>query len=568
MDERTAHNPPERDAAAILDYHEATKHSETSVRESPHFLDWPNQPLPFKIYRDLDAVPLARDLPERDEPALAAIARDPADPLVPRTPDRAVLSRVLHLAAGITKVRRHAGGELYFRAHPNTGNLHHIDLYLVAGELPDLAAGIYHFGPHDFSLRRLREGDWRGVLVEASGAHPDLARAPAVVASASTWWRNAWKYRDRAWRHVFWDGGALHANLLAAAATEALSPRVVLGFADAAVTRLLSLDPGREGPVALVALGCCDPPPPPPPRPELPPLRLETVPLSPEEVDYPAIRAAQRASSLPDGRAAAAWRSRALEAGSGDAQPGDAPEVARSTSRPRRRWRPEHLALSGVLHRKKSASPSPPGPRLPLRPRPDDELPRDPLDAVVRRRGSTRAFDPEAALSFEELSTALDRATRGVAADFLVPGTSLLELYLIVNAVEGLAPGVYRFHRRERALELLREESEAELRRAAARLALGQPLAGHAAVNVYHLADLDAVVSRLGARGYRAAQLEGGIVGGRLYLAAYAQRFGATGLTFFDDEVIEFLGPHAAGHGVMFLTALGRADRAALGLAG
>ena len=46
-------------------------------------------------------------------------------------------------------------------------------------------------------------------------------------------------------------------------------------------------------------------------------------------------------------------------------------------------------------------------------------------------------------------------------------------------------------------------------------------------------------------RGYRAAQLEGGITGGRLYLAAYAQRFGATGLTFFDDEVTEFLSPHA-----------------------
>jgi len=573
MDERTAHNAPERGAAAILDYHEATKHSETSVRESPHFLDWPNQPLPFKIYRDLDAVPLVRDFPERDEAALAAIARDPAEPVVRRTPDRAALSRLLHLAAGITKVRRHAGGELYFRAHPNTGNLHHIDLYLVTGELPDLAAGIYHFGPHDFSLHRLREGDWRGVLVEASGAHPDLARAPAVVASASTWWRNAWKYRDRAWRHVFWDGGALHANLLAAAATEDLSPRVVLGFADAAVTRLLSLDPGREGPVALVALGCCDRSPPPPPRPELPPLRLETVPLSPEEVDYPAIREAQRASSLPDGRVAADWRSRAIpaelpHASEGAHRGGSGEGAPRPPKRRAGLLHSERLPLAGLFHRAQ-ASPHPPsGPRIPLRPLSDEALPADTLDAVVRRRGSTRAFDPGAALSFEELSTALDRATRGVAADFLAPGASLLELYLLVNAVDGLAPGVYRLRREEGALELLRERDEAEVRRAAARLALGQELAGRAAVNVYHLADLEAVVDRLGARGYRAAQLEGGIVGGRLYLAAYAQRFGATGLTFFDDEVIDFLGPHVAGHGVMFLTALGRADRAALGLAG
>ena len=65
-------------------------------------------------------------------------------------------------------------------------------------------------------------------------------------------------------------------------------------------------------------------------------------------------------------------------------------------------------------------------------------------------------------------------------------------------------------------------------------------------------------LARFGNRGYRAAQLEGGIVGGRLYLAAYALRFGATGLTFLDDEVTEFFSPHAEGKSVMFLTALGR----------
>jgi hypothetical protein len=41
------------------------------------------------------------------------------------------------------------------------------------------------------------------------------------------------------------------------------------------------------------------------------------------------------------------------------------------------------------------------------------------------------------------------------------------------------------------------------------------------------------------------------------YLAAYAQRFGATGLTFYDDAVVEFFSPHAAGKSVMFLLALG-----------
>ena len=74
------------------------------------------------------------------------------------------------------------------------------------------------------------------------------------------------------------------------------------------------------------------------------------------------------------------------------------------------------------------------------------------------------------------------------------------------------------------------------------------------------------VLGRFGNRGYRAAQLEGGIIAGRMYLSAYAQGFGASGLTFYDDEVIDFFSPHAAGKSVMFLIALGYPDRVALGL--
>jgi nitroreductase len=82
-------------------------------------------------------------------------------------------------------------------------------------------------------------------------------------------------------------------------------------------------------------------------------------------------------------------------------------------------------------------------------------------------------------------------------------------------------------------------------------------LAADAAVNVYHLADLHRVLPAFGNRGYRAAQLEGGIAGGKIYLAAFALGVGATGLTFFDDDVTEFFSPHAAGKSVMFLTAVG-----------
>jgi hypothetical protein len=68
-------------------------------------------------------------------------------------------------------------------------------------------------------------------------------------------------------------------------------------------------------------------------------------------------------------------------------------------------------------------------------------------------------------------------------------------------------------------------------------------------------------LSRLGNRGYRAVNLEAGLIGGRLYLAAYAQRFGATGLTFYDAEVVRFFSPHAEKKDAIFVTALGRSVR-------
>ena len=43
-----------------------------------------------------------------------------------------------------------------------------------------------------------------------------------------------------------------------------------------------------------------------------------------------------------------------------------------------------------------------------------------------------------------------------------------------------------------------------------------------------------------------------------MYLASYAQRLGATGLTFFDDDVTNFFSPHAKGKSAIFLVALGK----------
>jgi len=92
-------------------------------------------------------------------------------------------------------------------------------------------------------------------------------------------------------------------------------------------------------------------------------------------------------------------------------------------------------------------------------------------------------------------------------------------------------------------------------------LCLEQPLGGDAAAVIYFLARLDELTDAAGDRGYRLANLEAGLAGGRAYLAAYAQGFGASGLTFYDADVVRFFSPHAAGKDAIFVTALGRSAR-------
>ncbi len=199
--------------------------------------------------------------------------------------------------------------------------------------------------------------------------------------------------------------------------------------------------------------------------------------------------------------------------------------------------------------------PAPPvGKLLDLKPLPDAELPADTIEQVIPRRGSTRRFSRNA-ITFEQLSTLLVRGTRGIASDFSGPmGTRLNDLYLIVNNVEGLASGAYYLRREKQQLELLKE---GEFRERAGYLGLEQQLPADASADIYFLADLQAIAETLGNRGYRAAHLEAGILGGKFYLGAYAQKLGATGLTFYDDDVVNFFSPHAKGKSAIFQVCLG-----------
>jgi SagB-type dehydrogenase family enzyme len=484
-------------------FHDRTAHSPYSVRTSGHTLDWDIKPFPFKIYADLEPILLPRDF--------GVVATDACVALAARETPRAswldlgALAAVLYYSAGVTKQKTYPGGaEVLFRAAASTGALYQTEVYVAAGAVDGLEPGLYHFCPGDFALRRLRADDVRHALAQAAVAN-SIGRRAATIVLTAIYWRNTWKYQARGFRHLFWDSGTLLANLDATAHTLGLAPMTFTSFVDADVNRILGIDPTREGALELVALGPDTPPAAPAP---IEPIAHRTVPLSSSEVDYPLLRETYEASSLASPAEVAAWRQRS----------------APVTGRPQ-----------GELRRLPAAR---------------AECGKS-LGDTIQRRGSTREFSHEP-ISEVQLATALWYATRWPTID--VPDR-LVDLYLIVNAVDNVAPGAYCYWPGEHALETIRTGA---FRDHASWLTLEQALGGEAAATLFFLSPLDAVLAAYGDRGYRLVNLDAGWIGGRAYLAAYAQGFGASGLTFYDSDVVDFFRPHADGKDAIFVTALGR----------
>jgi SagB-type dehydrogenase family enzyme len=502
------------DTEAAWKYHELTKHSYQSIRADRHYLDWSNQPASFKIYPSLNPIPLPRSLVQTLAPALEVVGASGVEWEGEHKPDLARLASILYYSAGVTRHKTYPGGELYFRAAACAGALYPTEVYVVCGELDGLAAGVYHFSPGDFALRALREGDFRSVLARATANEDQVTNATVTLVFTSISWRSTWKYRDRAYRYHFWDNGMIAANALAMAAAHELPAELVMGFVEADVNRLLGIDGQQELALSLLALGNSeDELPDCPSIEDVPEINFEVIPISVAPVDYPSIREMQAASALMSADEVREWRSAKIV----------------STIR----------AVEGE--------------EFPLTLRADSNR-SDAIEDVIQRRGSTRRFARKP-MPFADVSTIIDRATRGFNADFSSgDGRGLNDIYAIVNRVEGLAPGAYFYRVNERALELLKS---GEFSEKAAYLTLGQDLGGDACVTFFFMSDLKSVLEGFGNRGYRAAQMEAGIVGGKMYLGSYTLKRGATGLTFYDDDVTEFFSPHASGKSCMLVVSLG-----------
>ena len=297
--------------------------------------DWNRLPWWHKRYDEsLERVPLPRDLPPTEAAAtavLAGVAQVPDAPI-----DLGPLGRLLHLSAGVVRVSERRGRRIPFRAAGSAGARFPLEVYVAIPAGGGLPPGVHWYHPNDHAF----------VTV----GPPPLGEAPAVIVTGVPW-RTGWRYRERGFRHVYWDAGTMLAQQLALADSAGIATGLYSRFPDAVVTELVGADGVHEFPVAVLSLADGDP--------ALTPTgRATSGEVDGAPLEFPLVTAAQHAADV-DGLGPAWSRGEPVAAAEG---------------------------VAGG----------------------------EPVEEVILRRGSQRLMDPGRALPRELLVSSMAAALRGV----------------------------------------------------------------------------------------------------------------------------------------------------------
>ena len=207
----------------VKNYHQQTKHRPGAYARSAGYMDWANQPLPYRLYQGSEKINLplnpkinvisAVNLFQSSTQAAEIISLDS-------------IARLLQNSLGLSAWKSYNGTEWALRINPSSGNLHPTECYLL---LPDLLpasspehestlgtksehkkAYSVHYNPYINSLEK------RALLSDSDADFLNKKQGFAVVLSSIAW-REAWKYGERAYRYCQHDlGHALAALTIAA----------------------------------------------------------------------------------------------------------------------------------------------------------------------------------------------------------------------------------------------------------------------------------------------------------------------------------------------------------------
>jgi SagB-type dehydrogenase family enzyme len=157
------------------------------------------------------------------------------------------ISQLLWAAQGIT-------GRRMFRTAPSAGALYPLEVYVVAGNVTGLPAGIYKYRMQNHEMVRVGEGDKRSELTSAALGQSCIRSASAVIVFSAVYARTTGKYGERGVRYVHMEVGHAAQNVGLQAVALNLGTVMIGAFLDRDVKRVVQMPEGEE-PLYLLPVG-------------------------------------------------------------------------------------------------------------------------------------------------------------------------------------------------------------------------------------------------------------------------------------------------------------------------
>jgi len=510
----------------VKDYHQRTKHRPGAYARSAGYMDWANQPLPYRLYQDTDKIYLPLGQGCNDSPASDLFQQSACSVAAISLQN---IASLLQNSLGLSAWKSYNGTEWALRINPSSGNLHPTECYLLLPELQSPAVGSselkkihsVHYNPYLNCLEK------RAVLTDSSAEFLVEAKGFAIVLTSIAW-REAWKYGERAYRYCQHDLGHALGALNIAANLNGWNVTVLDEFSNAKVDSLLGLNqsPQLAQEVEYVDCVCWV---------SAKPADLHKVKqwlnqlgdfnytgqanqLSQLHQDWPIINAVFKASHQLD----FSFISEEAKTSSGYA-----------------------VNSEYVINCIKSL--------------PTDES----AQGLIQQRRSAQSFDREASIISSELFlTQLQKTLPTQSVPFSVlPQAAQVNLLLFIHNVQGIDSGLYVWVRNTKHLQDLKSAMHSNFewqqcypdkplyllkkgnyRRVAKALSCEQDIAADSAYSLGMLARFEESLD-YSASQYPLLFWETGLIGQVLYLAAENDDLRATGIgCFFDDLVHDLLG--------------------------
>ena len=530
----------------VINYHIRTKHHFNRYARSTGYLDWANQPDPFRRFEgaNLTPFPLLKSDEEPVSPLYEAIYRHGAVPCQPVS--LSTLSRFFEFALALSAWKKAGESEWALRSNPSSGNLHPTEGYVVLPRIErlDLKPGLHHYAPkeHGLELRAEFSADQVARL---------LAPFPAggfLFGLTSIHWREAWKYGERAFRYCNHDVGHAIGTARIAAATLGWNMTLLGGMDQNTVAVLLGTDRKEDFGEA---------------EPEHPDCLAVIWPARAVRGGELEVKGATREmplfldTTIMRELAGATWHGRANRLSHEHGVHWDIIDEAAEAS-----WKTEATQSTVSLSLLPSNTPHP----LPV-------TPHVPLAGqIIRQRRSAVSFDGKTSISAATFFHMMQRVMPWAERSQLErpvpwdawPYDPVIHLLIFVHRVDGLTPGLYFLVRDRRKLSFVQQSVNPELtwtsapscpdglplywllegdaKKLAAQVSCHQDIAGDSAFSFGMLAEFEGTLREQGAWWYPRMFWEAGLLGQVLYLEAGAAGVRATGIgCFFDDPVHEII---------------------------